>query len=79
MITFGDKPTLNVHQAIRASNCGMARRINKHTHRDELAVRTPTGIRIIKSYTDPTVVRSLNPAQELAHEWSAVIEIKETA
>jgi hypothetical protein len=78
MITFGDKCTLNVYQAIRASNCGEARRINKHTHRDEFARMTQTGVRIIKGHSDWTVVRRLGPGQDSAREWSAVIEVKET-
>lgn len=61
---------VNVHQAIRASRCGIANRMNRHTKRVEYAMKTVNGVRIIKSVTDPTVVRSISPAQELTKGWT---------
>jgi hypothetical protein len=70
---------VNVHQAIRASNCGLASRVNRRTHREEFAQKTVNGIRIVKGYTDPTVVRAISPEQELAHEWHAVDAINDVS
>jgi hypothetical protein len=67
-----DPEKLNVYQAIKASNCGLASRINQRTHKEEFARNTASGIRIIKGHTDCTVVRQISAEQELAREWHAV-------
>lgn len=61
---------MNVHQAIRQSKCGLAERWNRRSKRIEYAAKTVNGIRIVKSVTDPTVVRQLSPAQELTLGWT---------
>jgi hypothetical protein len=70
-VTLVTEP-VNVYQAIRASRCGIAERMNRNTKRVEYAKKTINGIRIIKSFTDPTIVRSLSPAQELTRGWTPV-------
>ena len=61
---------MNVHQAIRRSKCGVAERWNRRSKRIEYAKKTVSGIRIVRSVTDPTVVRQLSPAQELTLGWT---------
>jgi|GEM_PF-5559239 hypothetical protein len=61
---------MNVHQAIRRSKNGLAVRWNRKSKKTEYARKTVNGVRIVSSVTDPTVVRSLSPEQELTRGWT---------
>jgi hypothetical protein len=66
-------------KAIDASKCGMAVRLNPQK-RELLALRITDsigGIRIVKSYTDPTVVRKLSWNELNSDDWSPVEEESE--
>jgi hypothetical protein len=79
----GNKPapessegSVKVDQAIAASNCGMGVRLNPQK-RELLARRIENsigGIRIIRSYTDPTVVRKLGWNELNSDDWFPVEE-----
>jgi hypothetical protein len=57
-----------VDVAIAASDEGMAERLNPR-NQYLLAKRCAGGIRIVKSYTDPTVVRKLRSNELLSRDW----------
>jgi hypothetical protein len=70
---------MNVDKAIAASDCGMAERINPKK-RQLLARRLEDsigGIRIVCSYTDPTVVRKLSWNELNSDDWFPVEEESE--
>ncbi len=67
-----------VEKAIAASDCGMAERLNP---RNSLlyAKRTAAGLRIVKSYTDPTVVRRLRVNELVSTDWFPCKEVRAEA
>ena len=70
---------MTVDKAIDKSNCGMAGRENSKK-RELLARRIEDsigGIRIVSSYTDPTVVRKLTWNEINSDDWYAVEEESE--
>jgi hypothetical protein len=67
---LGSGEPMTVADAIRASKRGMAWRWNRHSKREEFAIRTANGIRIVRSVTDPTVIRKLPPEQENTKGWT---------
>jgi hypothetical protein len=62
---------VTVYEAIRASRSGVARGKNSRTGKIEYAMNTAGGLRIIKSVTDPTVVKKLTPSHWSYQAWEA--------
>jgi hypothetical protein len=61
---------VTVQEAIRMSDCDMAERRSSRTTNRPIAMFLGQGkVRIIKSFTDPTVVRKLRPADLNAKDW----------
>jgi hypothetical protein len=67
---------VTVYEAMRASQYGIAKGKNSRTGKTELVKNTANGIRIIKSVTDPTVVRRLKPAHWAYQAWSPVAPVE---
>lgn len=62
---------MTIYEAIRASKSGIAKGKNARTGKTEFAMNTAGGIRIIKSVTDPTVVKKLTPGHWSYQGWEA--------
>jgi hypothetical protein len=64
---------MNVDKAITASNCGMAERLGSKRHLLARRIEDSIGgIRIVSSYTDPTVVRKLSWNEINSDDWSPI-------
>lgn len=63
---------MTVHAAISQSSSGLALVVKKDSARILLAMNTSAGVRIVRSYTDPTVVRKLTDKEELLPNWEPV-------
>jgi hypothetical protein len=61
---------MTIHEAIRMSDCDMAERRSSRTTARPIAMFVGMGrVRIVKGFTDPTVVRKLRPGELLAEDW----------
>jgi hypothetical protein len=62
---------MNIYDALRVSKSRVAKGKNTRTGKTEFAMNTAGGIRIIKSVTDPTVVKKLSPSHWSYQGWEA--------
>jgi hypothetical protein len=60
---------VTIYEAIRASASGIAKGKNTRTGKTEYAMSVAGGIRIIRSVTDPTVVKKLKPSHWAYQGW----------
>jgi hypothetical protein len=64
---------VTITEAIRMSDCDMAERRSSRTVNRPIAMFLGMGrVRIIKSFTDPTVVRKLRPNELDSIDWHPI-------
>ena len=63
---------MTITEAISQSSSGIALLVKRSPDRIVLAMHTSSGIRIVRSFTDPTVVRKLRDEEERMTNWEPV-------